>query len=153
MLTFLCVGKIKEKYIADGIKDYQKRLSRMTKTSFIVVGDEDGNADPRTAVEKEGAKILAKIPKNSYLIGLDIYGKQLSSEKLAKKIDDLFISGQSQLCFIIGGSYGLSQEIKNKCDFLLSFSKMTFPHQLFRLILFEQIYRCFKINRNETYHK
>ena len=153
MLTFLCVGKIKEKYIAEGIKDYQKRLSRLTKTSLIVVGDEDGNSDPRIAIEKEAIKILDNVPKNSYIIGLDISGKQLSSEGLAKKIDDLFISGQSHLCFIIGGSYGLSQEVKNNCDYLLSFSKMTFPHQLFRLILFEQIYRCFKINRNEMYHK
>lgn len=153
MLTFLCVGKIKEKYIAEGIKDYQKRLSRLTKTNLIVVGDEDGNGDPNIAIEKEAVKILDNIPKNSYVIGLDVDGKQVSSEELAKKIDDLFTSGQSHLCFIIGGSYGLSQEVKKKCDFLLSFSKMTFPHQLFRLILFEQIYRSFKINRNETYHK
>ena len=153
MLTFLCVGKIKERYIAEGIKDYQKRLSRMTKTHLIVVGDEDGNNDPKTAAEKEGEKILTHIPKNNYIIGLDISGKQLSSKDLAKKIDELFISGRSHLCFIIGGSYGLSRGVKEKCDFLLSFSKMTFPHQLFRLILFEQIYRCFKINRNETYHK
>lgn len=153
MLTFLCVGKIKEKYIAEGIKDYQKRLSRFTKTNLIVVGDEDGNGDRKTAIEKESVKILDKIPKNTYVIGLDISGKQLSSQDLAKKINDLFITGQSHLCFIIGGSYGLSQDVKQKCDYLLSFSKMTFPHQLFRLILFEQIYRCFKINRNETYHK
>ena len=153
MLTFLCVGKIKEKYVAEGIKDYQKRLSRLTKTSLIVVGDEDGNSDPKIAIEKEAIRILDNIPKNSYVIGLDISGKQLSSEGFAKKIDDLFISGQSHLCFVIGGSYGLSQEVKNSCDYLMSFSKMTFPHQLFRLILFEQIYRCFKINRNETYHK
>ncbi len=153
MLTILCVGKIKERYIAEGIKDYQKRLSRFIKTNLIVVGDEDGNGDPNTAIEKESEKILVKIPKNSYIIGLDISGKQLSSEDLAKKIEALFISGQSHLCFIIGGSYGLSQEVKEKCDYLLSFSQMTFPHQLFRLILLEQIYRCFKINRNETYHK
>ena len=157
-LTIISVGKIKEKFFIEAMKEYTKRLSKYCKLVEIVIPNERANenfsiSEIEQAKIKEGQKILNKIPKNSYLIVLDIKGKQLSSEELAKKIKTLGIDGMSDLTFIIGGSNGLSNEVLDIANFKLSFSKMTFPHQLFKVILLEQIYRAFKINAGETYHK
>jgi 23S rRNA (pseudouridine1915-N3)-methyltransferase len=157
-ITLISVGKIKEKFFTDAINEYVKRLSKFCKLNEEVIQDEraDDNfsqAEIEQVKEKEGIKILSKIPKNSYVIVLDVKGKQLSSEELAEKIKTLGIDGKSDITFIIGGSNGLSQDVLNISDFKLSFSKMTFPHQLFKVILLEQIYRAFKINAGESYHK
>ncbi len=157
-ITIISVGKIKEKFFSEAMKEYTKRLSKYCKLTEEVIPDEraDENyskAEIEQVKTKEGQKILAKIPKNSYIIVLDINGVQLSSEELAKKIDSLGIEGTSDITFIIGGSNGLSEEVIRNSNFKLSFSKMTFPHQLFKIILLEQIYRAFKINTGEAYHK
>lgn len=157
-ITILSVGKIKEKFFTDATKEYTKRLSRYCKFTEEVIPDEKANdnyspAEIDQVKIKEGQKILNKIPKNTYIIVLDIKGLQLSSEELAKKIDSLGVEGISDITFVIGGSNGLSDEVLKIADFKLSFSKMTFPHQLFKVILLEQIYRAFKINANEIYHK
>ena len=152
-ITIICVGKIKENYIKEGIEDYEKRIKKYTKFNIIEVKEEDCNKDSKNAVLTEGRYILEKLPKNSYIITMDIQGKQLSSTELADKIENIYTNNSSEITFIIGGSIGLSDEIKEKSNFKLSFSKCTFPHQLFRMILLEQIYRAYKINNNETYHK
>ena len=157
-ITIIAVGKIKEKYIQEGIKEFSKRLSRYCFLNIIEVDDEKApeNLSPKDMEiikAKEGEKILAKIPQNSFIISLEINGKQLSSEELSRQMEDLMISGINHISFIIGGSIGLSDEVINRSNFRLSFSKMTFPHQLMRLILLEQIYRGFKIMKNEPYHK
>ena len=157
-ITIISVGKIKEKFFTEAMKEYTKRLSKFCKLNEEVIADEraDENysqAEIEQVKIKEGQKILAKIPKNSYIIVLDIKGAQLSSEEFAKKLDSLGIEGNSDLTFIIGGSNGLSEEVLRSSNFKLSFSKMTFPHQLFKVILLEQIYRAFKINTGEAYHK
>ena len=152
-ITIICVGKIKESYIKEGIQDYEKRIKKFTKLNIIEVKEEDCNKDSKNAVLTEGRYILEKLPKNSYIITMDIQGKQLSSTELADKIENIYTNNSSEITFIIGGSIGLSDEIKEKSNFKLSFSKCTFPHQLFRMILLEQIYRAYKINNNETYHK
>ncbi|HBC32572.1 MAG TPA: 23S rRNA (pseudouridine(1915)-N(3))-methyltransferase RlmH [Clostridiales bacterium] len=157
-ITIISVGKIKEKFFTEAIKEYSKRLSKYCKLIEEIVPDEkaDENFSPaeiEQVKQKEGQKILNKIPKNSYIIVLDINGVQLSSEDFAKKLNTLGIEGISDITFIIGGSNGLWNEVINNADFKLSFSKMTFPHQLFKVILLEQIYRAFKINAGETYHK
>lgn len=157
-ITVISVGKIKEKFYTEAIKEYAKRLSKFCKLSEEVIQDEraDENfsdAEIEQVKIKEGLKILAKIPRNSYVIVLDVKGTQISSEDLAQKIYQLGIEGQSDITFIIGGSNGLSGEVLASANFKLSFSKMTFPHQLFKVILLEQIYRSFKINAGEAYHK
>ncbi len=157
-VTIISVGKIKEKFFTEAIKEYSKRLSKYCKLVEVVIPDEraDDNFSSSEIEQvkiKEGQKILNSIPKNSYLIVLDIKGSQLSSEDLAKKIKTLSIQGTSHITFVIGGSNGLWEEVLEKGNFILSFSKMTFPHQLFKVILLEQIYRAFKINAGETYHK
>lgn len=157
-IDIIAVGKIKEKYIKEGIKEFSKRLSRYTKLKIVELDDEKApenlsQRDMEIVMEKEGNKILSKIPANSFIITLEIEGKQISSEMLCKKMEDIMVGGMNNITFIIGGSLGLSQEIKNKSNFKLSFSKMTFPHQLMRLILLEQIYRSFRIMKNEPYHK
>lgn len=157
-ITVISVGKIKEKYFSDAIKEYSKRLSKYCKLYEETIPDEraDDNFSSSEIEQvkiKEGQKILNKIPQNSYIIVLDIKGIQINSEEFAKKIDTLSVNGVSNITFIIGGSNGLWEEVISRADFLLSFSNMTFPHQLFKVILFEQIYRAFKINTNETYHK
>jgi 23S rRNA (pseudouridine1915-N3)-methyltransferase len=157
-ISIVAVGKIKEKYIQEGIKEFTKRLSRYCKLNIISVDDERApeklSLKERDMVKaKEGERILQKIPAGSYVMALAIDGKSLSSEELADKIQDLMIKGTNDMTFVIGGSLGLSDDVLNKSDFKLSFSKMTFPHQLMRLILLEQIYRGFKIIRGETYHK
>lgn len=157
-IRIVAVGKIKEKYIQDGIKEFSKRLSRYCSLNIVEIDDE--KAPENLSVKemeivkaKEGEKILAKIPQNSFIISLEIQGRQISSEDLSKKIDDLMISGVNDITFIIGGSLGLSQEVSNRSNYKLSFSKMTFPHQLMRLILLEQVYRGFRIMKGEPYHK
>lgn len=144
MIKVVCVGKVKEKYLQEAISDYMKRLSKYHKINIIEV--EDSN------MIEEKVKILKHIDNKDYVITLDIEGKQLTSVEFADKIDKTFITNSS-ICFVIGGSYGLDKEVKNRANFSLSFSKFTFPHQLFRVILLEQIYRSFKILNNETYHK
>ncbi len=149
MIKIICVGKLKEKYFTLAIQEYLKRLSRYSKVEIIEISDE---ANAEKALKVEGDKILSKIKDDEYVIALDINGEMLSSMDFAKKMDKLFTTN-SKLTFIIGGSYGLSLEVKKRSDYLLSFSKMTFPHQLFRVILLEQIYRAYKIINNEVYHK
>jgi len=157
-IVIIGVGKIKEKFIREGIKEYKKRLSRYCKLEIIEVVDEKAPENlSQKQIElvksKEGKRILNKIPKNSYIISLDIQGEKISSEDFSKKLTDLSLRGKSNITFIIGGSLGLSKEVLNKSDFKLSFSKMTFPHQLMRLVLLEQIYRSFRIMKGEPYHK
>ena len=153
-ITVISVGKIKEKYFTAAIDEYSKRLSRFAKLNIIEVADEKipDNASEKEMEqikEKEGNKILAKLPQNSFVVTLC---KEYSSEELAKKIADISMTS-SHITFIIGGSLGLSDTVKSKSALRLSFGKMTLPHQLMRVVLLEQIYRAFKINNNESYHK
>ena len=150
MIKIITVGKIKEKYLEDAIKEYTKRLSKYTKLDLIEVKDED--FDINKTLEKERDSILKYIDSKDYIITLEIEGNNISSEEFASKINDIFTHNPN-ITFIIGGSYGLHQDIKYISNYSLSFSKMTFPHQLFRVMLLEQIYRAYKINNNETYHK
>ena len=157
-IRIIAVGKIKEKYIRDGINEYIKRLSRYCSIEIVEVEDErapENLTDREIDIikDKEGKRILSKISSNSYIIPLDIKGKQMSSEELAGKMEDLMIDGINDLTFIIGGSLGLSDDVLARSHLKLSFSKMTFPHQLMRMILLEQIYRGFRIIRGEPYHK
>ena len=157
-ITLITVGKIKEKYFTDAIAEYAKRLSRYCKLEIIEVADEktpDGASEAleNQIKEKEGERILSKVPDSAYVVALAIEGKQLSSEELADKMEKWNVNGVSHLVFIIGGSLGLTPKVLNRADFKLSFSKMTFPHQLMRVILLEQIYRSFRIRNNEPYHK
>lgn len=151
MIKIICVGKIKEKYLQEAINEYKKRISKYTKMEIITLPDYDYENEELTR-EKEKELILKNINIKDYLITLEIEGKMLTSQEFASKIDNTFITN-SNISFVIGGSYGLSDDIKRISNFKLSFSKMTFPHQLFRVILLEQIYRAFKINKNESYHK
>lgn len=151
MIKIIAVGQLKEKYLKDAIEEYTKRLTKYTTIEIIELKDE-GLVEPEKAKELEGQKILKHISPRDYLITMEIEGKQLTSEEFAEKIERTLIEN-SNITIVIGGSYGISDEIKNMSKFKLSFSKMTFPHQLFRVILLEQIYRAFKINNNESYHK
>ncbi|MGK0552194.1 23S rRNA (pseudouridine(1915)-N(3))-methyltransferase RlmH [Enterococcus faecalis] len=157
-IKIISVGKLKEKYLVQGINEYLKRLSNYAKLEMIEVPDEKApeklsEAEMEQIKEKEGQRILAKISENDYVFILAINGKQLSSEAMAKEIEQLGIHGQSQLVFVIGGSLGLSTAVEKRSQQQLSFGKMTYPHQLMRLILVEQIYRSFRIIRGEPYHK
>lgn len=157
-ITVLTVGKIKEKYFTAAITEYAKRLSRYCKLEIVEVPDEKTPDKAPEAInqqikEKEGEKLLAHIKDDEYVIALVIQGKELSSEQLAEKIAGLTLNGKSHLIFIIGGSLGLSDAVIKRADYHLSFSPMTFPHQLMRVVLLEQIYRAFKINTGEPYHK
>lgn len=157
-INIIAVGKIKEKHMKEAISEFSKRLSRYAKLKIIEIPDEKApenlsQKDMESVMEREGNKIISKIPQNSFLISLEIEGKHISSEMLSKKIEDIMISGNNDITFIIGGSLGLSDEVKKMSNFKLSFSKMTFPHQIMRLILLEQIYRSFRIMKNEPYHK
>lgn len=151
MIKIICVGKIKEKYLDDGIKEYLKRLSKFTKVEIVELQDYDFD-NKQIVLDKEKDLILKNINLKDYIITMEINGNELSSEEFAKKIDNIYLSN-SNIDFIIGGSYGLHDDIKRISNYKLSFSKMTFPHQLFRLVLLEQIYRAYKINNNESYHK
>lgn len=157
-INIIAVGKIKEKYIKEGIKEFSKRLSRYASLKIIEINDEKApenlsDKDMQIVKGKEGDKIIQKLSQSSYLIALTIDGKQLSSEELSEKIEDIMLQGGSDITFIIGGSLGLSDEVIKMCKYKLSFSRMTFPHQLMRVILLEQIYRSFRIIRGEPYHK
>lgn len=157
-ITLVTVGKIKEKFYTDAIEEYKKRLSRYCKLEILQVADEKtpdkaSEAQERQIKEREGERILAQIRDGAYVIALAIEGQMLDSEQLAKKIDRLGVGGQSQLVFVIGGSLGLSEAVLRRADFALSFSKMTFPHQLMRVVLLEQIYRSYRIIHGEPYHK
>lgn len=151
MIKLITVGQIKEKYLKDAIEEYKKRISKYTNIEIIEVKDE-GLVEAEKAKKKEAEKIIKYISDKDYLITLEIEGNQMTSIDFAKKLDNILIEN-SNIVFIIGGSYGLSDDIKNKAKLHLSFSKMTFPHQLFRVLLLEQIYRAYKINNNESYHK
>ena len=157
-INIVCVGKIKEKYLKLGIDEFKKRLSKYCKLEIIELEDEkapENLSDKEMLMikEKEGKKILSKIKDNSYVIALAIDGKNLSSEELAETINKLGVRGISNITFVIGGSLGLSDEVLSRADYKLSFSIMTFPHQLMRLILLEQVYRAYRINNGEPYHK
>ena len=157
-ITLITVGKIKEKYLKDAMAEYQKRLGSYCKLEMIEVADEKtpDNASPVVEEQirgKEGERILKHVKDDAFVITLEIQGKQLSSEELADKIDKLGVTGTSHITFIIGGSIGLGQDILKRSNFALSFSKMTFPHQLMRVILLEQIYRSYRIINGEPYHK
>ena len=157
-ITLLTVGKIKERYLTDAIGEYEKRLGRYCRLSIVETPDEKtpegaGEALERKIKEKEGERLLARIREGDFVIALAIEGKMLSSEELAAKIDRLGVDGISHIVFVIGGSLGLSDAVLRRADFSLSFSKMTFPHQLMRVVLLEQIYRSFRINAGEPYHK
>lgn len=157
-ISILCVGKVKEKFYRDAIDEFCKRLSRYCKLDIVEVVDEktDETASEneiRLVKSKEGERILKNIKDDTYVIALCIDGKQLDSEELSHKIETLGISGTSHICFVIGGSLGLADEVIRRADYKLSFSKMTFPHQLMRVILLEQIYRAYRIMNNEPYHK
>ena len=151
MIKIICVGKIKEKYLVDAINEYKKRLTKYTKLEIIEVNDIE-ISDINRSLSKEKEKIQKHIDDRDFVVTLEIEGNMLSSEELANKIDNIF-NNHSNINFIIGGSHGLHEDIKKRSNYKLSFSKMTFPHQLFRVILLEQIYRSFKINNNESYHK
>lgn len=157
-ITLITVGKIKEKYLKDAIAEYSKRLSRYCKLEIVEVADEKTPDNASDTVEdairdKEGERILKYVKEDAYVITLEIAGKMLTSEEMAEKIEKLGVQGTSHIIFIIGGSIGLGKEILMRSDYALSFSKMTFPHQLMRVILLEQIYRSYRIINHEPYHK
>ena len=157
-ITLITVGKIKEKYLKDAIAEYQKRLGSYCKLEIIEVADEKTPDNASEVVEeqirnKEGERILKHIKDDAYVVTLEINGKQLSSEELADKMEKLGVQGTSHIMFIIGGSIGLGKEVMKRSNFALSFSKMTFPHQLMRVILLEQVYRGYRIINGEPYHK
>lgn len=157
-ITVITVGKIKEKYLEDAIAEYSKRLSRYCKLEIIQVADEKTPGRASEVVEtqikdKEGERILSHIKDTAYVVALAIEGKMISSEELAELIDGLGVRGESHIQFVIGGSLGLSKKVLERADYKLSFSRMTFPHQLMRVILLEQIYRSYRIVNGEPYHK
>lgn len=156
-VNIICVGTLKEKFFSDAINEYKKRLQRYCKFNIIELSeekitDQETQAQIDKTLLKEGEKILSKINKSDYIIAMCIEGKQLSSEEMSKKLSDISMTNGT-VDFVIGGSWGLSPDVKNRADFKLSVSKMTFPHQLFRVMLSEQIYRAFSITANAKYHK
>ena len=157
-IRIIAVGKLKEKYWRDAVAEYAKRLGAYCSLQVVEIKESPLRANPSAADEEavktsEGEDILRHITKSDFVITLEIKGKRFSSEQLAEKMADLALEGKSNIAFVIGGSLGLSPEVSRRADLKLSFSDMTFPHQMMRVILLEQIYRSFKINRNETYHK
>ena len=157
-IQIICIGKLKEKYWTDAVAEYMKRLGRYCNIEIVELKEAKlpanaSEADEENVKIEEGHSILKSIKDDTYIITLEILGKQLTSPELADKIEDLSLAGRSNVAFVIGGSLGLSAEVSKRADYKLSFSKMTFPHQMMRVILLEQIYRGFKIIRHETYHK
>lgn len=157
-ITLITVGKIKEKYFTDAIAEYTKRLTKYCQLTQVEVADEKApetlsDKEVVQIKDKEGERILAKIKDTQYVITLEINGTQLTSEGLSDKLDQLGVSGQSDLVFVIGGSLGLSDVVIKRSNFALSFSKMTFPHQLMKVVLLEQVYRAYRISKGEPYHK
>ena len=157
-IRIYAIGKIKEAYLKNGIEEYLGRIKPYSQIEIVEVNDEPIADNPhpsdiKKAIDIEGKRILKLLKTNEYLIGLDLNKKELNSPQFADYLNEKFVLGGSNISFVIGGSYGLSDELKNRCNDSFSLSKMTFLHQMTRLILLEQIYRAFKINRNETYHK
>lgn len=157
-IRIISVGKLKEKYLVEGIKEYSKRLQAYTKLEFVELSDESIPDHSSLAMqekikEKEGLKILQKIKDDEYVIVLDVQGEMIDSVRLSKHLEECMVAGKSTITFVIGGSLGHGQDILNRANYRLSFSKLTFPHQLMKLILMEQVYRVFKIMKNENYHK
>ena len=156
-VTLICVGKVKEKFYRDAIKEYEKRLGAYIKLNTIEINDEkvkvENDSEIALAMEKEGNNILWKIKDTQYVITLEILGKSISSGQFADKIDNLMLTGKSDVVLVIGGSYGLSDSVKKRSDYALSFSKMTFPHQMMRVVLLEQVYRAYRIITGASYHK
>ena len=156
-ITIVCAGKLKEKYLRDGIAEYEKRLRPYADLRTIEIIEERMKDRPSPAekdevLRREGERLSAQIPQGAYLIVLDVGGEEMSSEKFSARIDRLMLMGESYIAFLIGGPFGLSDELRQRADLRLSFSQFTLPHQLIRLFLMEQIYRSFKISRHEPYH-
>lgn len=156
-ITIVAAGKIKEKYLTAGINEFLKRLKPFANVNIVEINEEKMKDNPSEAEKKqvlaqEGQRLLKQVPEGSYLYVLDVYGKAISSEELASQMQELGLKGRSSITFLIGGAFGLSEEVRVAADFRLSFSPMTFTHQMIRLLLTEQIYRAFKINRGEKYH-
>lgn len=157
-ITILCVGKIKEQFYRDAISEYSKRLSRYAKLEIVEVADEKtreqaSEREMELVRQREGERLLAAMKEEGYVVCLAIDGKMLDSVELSGKLEELGVAGNSHIYFVIGGSLGLSGQVQGRADYLLSFSKMTFPHQLMRVILLEQIYRAYRIMNHEPYHK
>ncbi len=157
-IQIVCIGKLKEHYWSEAVDEYEKRLSKYCDFQVVQLKEtrlpeKASLAQEKSVIEEEGNLILKNIKEDSYVITLEIKGKNLSSEELSQKMENLMVDGKSHVTFVIGGSLGLSEAVSKRANFKLSFSKMTFPHQMMRVILMEQIYRGFKIIKNETYHK
>lgn len=152
-LQIVSVGNVKEKYLQELISDYKKRISKYAQIDIVELKDESNKINENVVKELEGERILSSIKDGYYVVLLDIKGSMLDSVSLSKKIDEISTYYSSKISFVIGGSFGVSEAVKKRANFLLSFSKMTFPHQLAKGMLLEQIYRSFKILNNETYHK
>ena len=153
----VCIGKLKDTYLRDGVAEFVKRMRpyggiTITELNESKIGDKPSDADRKQVVVEEGERLLKAVPKNAYTVLLDVYGKTMSSEELAKTIAKLEVDGISDMAFIVGGAFGVSDELRKSVNYKLSFSPMTFTHQMVRLLLVEQIYRASKINRNEPYH-
>jgi len=157
VIKFIAVGKLKEKYWKDAFQEYSKRLTKYSKVELIEIEEEkisiENESMMKISKEKEGERILKKITSNDYVILFDVQGKEYDSVKLASKIQSLIDQGKNNLCFVLGGSYGFSKEVYDRSQDKISMSKMTFPHQFARIMAIEQVYRAFKINNNEKYHK
>lgn len=156
-ITIVCAGKLKEKYLRDGIAEYEKRLRPYADLRTIEIieermKDRPSPAEKNEVLRREGERLSAQIPQGAYLIVLDVGGEEMSSEKFSARIDRLMLMGESHIAFLVGGPFGLSDELRQRADLRLSFSQFTLPHQLIRLFLMEQIYRSFKISRHEPYH-
>lgn len=156
-ITIVCAGKIKEKYLSAGIGEFQKRLKPFTQLEIREIHEEKMKDSPSLAekeqiLKREGERLLSRVPENSRLYVMDVHGEELSSEELAEEINELGLQGQSSITFLIGGPFGLSREVRQAAYKCISFSRLTFTHQMVRLLLVEQIYRAFKINRGEKYH-
>ena len=153
----ICIGKLKDAYLRDGVAEFVKRMRpyggiTITELNESKIGDKPSDADRKQVVDEEGERLLKVVPKNAYTVLLDVYGKTMSSEDLAKTVAKLEVDGVSDMAFIIGGAFGVSEALRQSVNYKLSFSPMTFTHQMVRLLLVEQIYRASKINRNEPYH-
>lgn len=153
----VCIGKLKDAYLRDGVAEFVKRMRpyggiTITELNESKIGDKPSDADRKQVVTEEGERLLKAVPKNGYTVLLDVYGKTMSSEDLAKTVAKLEVDGVSDMAFIIGGAFGVSEALRQSVNYKLSFSPMTFTHQMVRLLLVEQIYRASKINRNEPYH-
>ena len=153
----ICIGKLKDAYLRDGVAEFVKRMRpyggiTITELNESKIGDKPSDADRKQVVIEEGERLLKNVPKNAYTVLLDVYGKTMSSEDLAKTVAKLEVDGVSDMAFIVGGAFGVIDELRRSVNYKLSFSPMTFTHQMVRLLLVEQIYRASKINRNEPYH-